>query len=140
MKTRPIKNTRFILKNGKTTGLLRASLEDVLVTYVDTSKFWAEKRKKNLPDYQIRDVFIVGSLLRGNDNSDLDLLLIASKIDQEDYRLFKQVLAQLFYINRPKTGAVDVFIRPYDEFPDRNSFEITSQVRDLLEKYNKLLS
>ena len=79
-------------------------------------------------------------MLSGNDNSDIDFLLIASKIDQEDYRLFKQVMAQLFYVNKPKTEAVDVFIRPYDEFPDRNSFEITSQVRDLLDKYNRYLS
>ena len=47
MKTRSIKNTRFILKDRKVTGSLRASLEDVLTVYVDTSKFWAEKEKSN---------------------------------------------------------------------------------------------
>ncbi len=48
-------------------------------------------------------------------------------------------MAQKFFVNRAKTEALAVFVRPYDEFPERPSFEITSQVRDLLDKYNRKL-
>lgn len=70
----------------------------------------------------------------------MDLLLIGSKLDHEDYRFLKQVMAQSFFANRVKTEALDVFIRPYDEFPERASFEITPQVRYLLDIYNQKLT
>ncbi|MEK6856717.1 MAG: nucleotidyltransferase domain-containing protein [Nanoarchaeota archaeon] len=140
MKQKPIKNTRYLTKEGKVTSLLKQHLEEVLQAHIDASTFWAGKRNKPREDYTVREAYIVGSILRGNDESDLDILLIGNKLDQEDYRFLKQVLAQSFFVNRAKTVAVDVFTRPYDEFPEKPSFEITSQVRHLLDTYNRKLT
>ena len=140
MKQNPTRNTRYLTKQGKVTPLLKQQLEEILKSYVETAGFWAGKRGKINEDYAIREAFIVGSLLRGNDQSDLDLLLIGNKLDHEDYRFLKQVMAQGFFVTRPKTEALDVYVRPYDEFPDRPSFEITSQVKYLLDRYNRELT
>ena len=140
MKKYPENYTSYMKKNGRITKKLERSLEGVLRSYVETVKFWAEKREKPLEDYIIREAYIVGSILRGNNLSDIDFLLIANKIDQEDYRFIKHVMANEFFVNRPKTEAIDVYVRPYDEFPERGSYEITDQVEAMLNRYNKKLS
>ena len=133
------KDTRYLTDRGNVTSLFRSALEEVLTAHSEASYFWAPRRRKPLSDYEIREVHIVGSILRGNDESDLDIMLIASNIDQEDYRFLKMVLAQSFFSNRPKTQAIDVFVRPYDEFPERDSYEVTAQVGSILRKHNRLL-
>jgi len=139
MKKRPVSNTRYLLENGMVTSKFRSKLAEVLGHYVDIASLVADKRQKHLEDYRIREAHVVGSVLRGIDDSDLDLLLIADKIDQTDYRIVKTVLSELFFNNIPKQLAVDVFVRPYDEFPDRGSFEVTSEVREILKDYNDRL-
>ena len=139
MIVQPTKDNRYLSASGVVTPLFRRDINEVLMYCSDTSKFWAPKRNKLLSDYHVKEVHIVGSLLRDNNESDADILVIPSKFDQEDYRFFKQVLGQLFYANRPKTEAIDVFVRPNDEFPEKGSFEVTSQVRDLIGRWNASL-
>ena len=139
MKSIPATDTRFVRKGGKVTDKLRRDLSDVLLCYSEAAAFWADKRAKPREDYTIREAYIVGSTIRGIDNSDVDLLLIPDHIEGDDYRFFKLVLAQTFFVNRPKCLAVDVFVRPHDEYPERPSFEITGQVKDILDNYNQRL-
>jgi len=117
------KDTRYLTDRGNVTSLFRSALEEVLTAHSEASYFWAPRRRKPLSDYEIREVHIVGSILRGNDESDLDIMLIAKS----------------FFSNRPKTQAIDVFVRPYDEFPERDSYEVTAQVGSILRKHNRLL-
>ena len=133
------KDTRYMRRNGEVTERFRESLERVLTEYVPTVVFWSERTGKPLSDYRIREAHVVGSILEGNDESDVDIMLIANHMDEEDYRFIKVVMAKLFYSNRIKTEAVDVFVRQYDAFPERNSFEITNQVKPLLDRFNSKL-
>lgn len=135
----PKGDTRFLRKNGNVTPLFRSTLETILDDLDETIRFWADVRKKPPRDYAVRGTYIVGSILEGNNYSDLDLLLVADKIDHEDFRFVKTVMATRFFVNRPKIEAIDVFFRPYDEFPDRGSFEVTDQVKNIVEQYNKKL-
>lgn len=139
MKQIPPQDTRFITKEGIVTPRLRRDLSDVLLAYSDTAKFWADKKPSERQNYTVREVYIVGSTLRGVDYSDLDLLIIPDKIDYEDGRFFKMVLAQIFFTNRAKSIALDLFVRPHDQYPEKPSFEITPQVRDIIDKYNQHL-
>lgn len=135
----PKGETQYFGLDGKVKPALRDALGLVLDSYVPAVGFWAPKRSGIYEDYIIRHVSIAGSVLQGNGNSDLDILLIGNKIDGEDYRFFKMVMAQLFFVNRPKTQAIDVFIRPNDEFPEKPSYDITNQVQDLVSRSNNLI-
>ena len=137
MRQRPLTKTRFLTENGRVTEKLRSDLSDVLNAYVPAVKFWQPKTRKPLESYTIREAYVVGSVLQGNDESDLDILLIGNHFDGEDYRFFKIVMAEQFYSNRSKRLAIDVYIRDSDEFPEKPSFEITEQVQDMLDKHNK---
>jgi hypothetical protein len=138
MQQKPKGATQYLTLEGKVKPALRDALGLVLDSYVPTVEFWAPKRQQLRPyeDYTIRQVCVAGSVLKGNGNSDLDLLLIGDKLDGDDYRFIKQVMAENFFVNRPKTQAIDVFIRPYDEFPEKPSFDITDQVNDLVLRCN----
>jgi hypothetical protein len=135
----PNGQTQYLSINGRVKPALRDALGLVLDSYVPTVEFWAPKKSKVYEDYTIRQVCVAGSVLQGNSHSDLDLLLIGNKLDGEDYRFIKQVMAQLFFVSRPKTQAIDVFIRPHDEFPEKPSYDITTQVQDLVSKCNGLI-
>lgn len=139
MKKIPEKSTRFLKSTGEVTPAFSNALERVLLKYSDLSRFLADRLSKPREDYIIKEAHIIGSILSGVDDSDLDIMLIANKIDQNDYSLFKNFLSQAFFNNRPKIGAIDVFVRPYDAFPERPSYEVTSQVRKVLDKYNHLI-
>ncbi len=136
MRKKPTIETKFLTRDGLVKKKLKDIISDVLKDYTDCVKFWHEKRNKGVSDYLLREVYIVGSVISGEDNSDLDLLIIGEKLDGEDYRFFKQVMAQLYWTNRKKSGAIDIYIRPHDEFPEKPSFEITSQLEEELKKCN----
>ena len=136
MNQNPTDDTRYVASDGTVTPLFRESFRRVLFDYVETARFWAPRRNKSLNEFAIREASIVGSCLRGIDNSDLDLLIIADKIDQEDYRFFKQVLSTIYYSHRSKDSAIDVYVRPYDEYPERESLSVTCQVRNIIDEAN----
>ncbi len=137
MRVQLIADTRYLLKTGAVTPKLRGIVDNVLSQYVEAARFLANLRTRHLDDYIVREAYIVGSIVRGVDDSDLDLLFLADKIDQDDYRVTKQVLSMLFFNNIPKPLAVDIYVRPHDEFPEKPSFEITKQVKDLIDKHNR---
>jgi predicted nucleotidyltransferase len=130
-------DTRYLHKNGQVTSLFRKTCAEVLREYTEFSRFASKRLQRDSEDFNIREAYVVGSVLRGVDNSDLDLLMIANKIDNNDYKLIKQYLSQIFFNPFYKSEAVDVYIRPYDEFPDKPRFEVTAQIRDLLEFWNR---
>lgn len=135
----PNVSTRFLKSTGEVTPAFSCALEKVLLKYSDLARFLADKLNRPRDDYTIKEAYIVGSVLQGNNDSDLDIMLIANKIDQNDYNLFKNFLAQAFFNTMNKRDAIDVYVRPYDAFPDRPSFEVTRQVSKILDKYNHMM-
>lgn len=127
--------------NRQITDRVRAGLENVLHAYVAIAHKKAETSDDNTSNYRINRVLIVGSGARENrEDSDLDLLLLAPRLDDASAKDMKVILAMIYFTDRPKRRAVDVFVRKEDAFPTRESFDITSQVQELLGKYNAQLA
>jgi hypothetical protein len=126
---------------GKVTERVRHGLENVLAAYVDIAKAQAPQMDNNVANYIVKQVYLAGSGARENLlESDLDLMLIAPRLDDTSAKHMKLVLAFMFFTDRPKTEAIDVYVRQRDIYPERPSVDITNQVRPLLAKYNKRLS
>lgn len=140
MQTVPQGTTRYVTCEGVVTPLFRETIKDVSPLYIDIANFLATKlRRRPLPEYGIREAHIVGSVVRGVDNSDLDVLVIPQKIDAEDYRFFKLAMNDRLFNNRPKPAAIDFYVRPYDEMPDRVAWEVTSQLAEEIGAINRAL-
>ncbi len=126
--------------NGKITDRVTSGLENVLYAYSIFIPEYGRVHDNNPKNFQISKVCLVGSGAReGRIDSDLDLMLIAPDIDERAERDIKVWMSVLFFNNKPKTQAVDVFVRPYDRYPDRSSVDITTQVKKLINHYNKVL-
>ncbi|MBU1203901.1 MAG: nucleotidyltransferase domain-containing protein [Nanoarchaeota archaeon] len=130
------------LLNGsdKVTERVRNGLENVLSVYVEVAKTHADETDNNSKNYFLSQVYLVGSGARENKiDSDLDLLLIAPRLDEESAKQMKLILSFIFFNDRPKQEAIDLFVRQKDIYPDRKSIEITKQVKGLLSKCNGVL-
>ena len=94
----------------------------------------------NLTNYIIRRIYVVGSGARNNRiDSDMDLLLIVPELDEGSAKNIGVMMSLMFFTDRPKPRAIDVFIRKEDIYPDRESIDVTKQLDDLIERYNSLL-
>lgn len=128
----PIFNER-----GAPTNRVRNALENVLSAYVNYAKPHAIATHNNIKNYKINQVLVVGSGAHNNVvNSDLDLLLIAPNLDENSAINMKLFLSVLFFNNKPKNDAIDVFIRKEDIFPDRASTNVTKYYKKIIDKYN----
>ncbi len=128
-------------ERGKVTDRVKTGLENVLAAYVYIANYKAPRYDNNPRNYRVDKVFVVGSGARANRvDSDLDLLLIAPNLDEESAKQMKVHLAMIYFTDRPKTEAIDVFVRQKDVYLNRKSIDITSQVKDLLNCYNNKLS
>lgn len=133
----PLEPTRYLNADGSVTPMLVEAFNRVSLAYFDIAEFSANKMmKRHLPDFAIREVQVVGSVLRGVNNSDLDLLILADKIDWEDYRLFKLVLAATFFNNRSKYSALDVYVQPEDDRPENLRWNVTHQLAEPIKNLN----
>jgi hypothetical protein len=131
---------KILDKDGKITDRVTSGLENVLHAYSIFIPEYASVHDNNPKNFQVSKVYLVGSAARENRiDSDLDLMLIAPQIDERSERDIKVWMSVLFFNNKPKTEAVDVFVRPYDRYPDRSSMDITGQVKKLLKQYNAKL-
>lgn len=138
--TPPFGDTRYLTNKGVVTPLLRKTFVEVCQTYEEIARFGADRlRMAPLASYALREVHVVGSVLKGVDNSDVDLLAIADKITWEDYRYLKMALNALHFNNRSKYSAVDVYVQPEDDRPGNPRFEITSQLEAEISELNKRL-
>lgn len=131
---------KILENNGKITPRVLSGLENVLSAYSMFIPSYASAHDNNPKNFQISKAYIVGSAVRENRiDSDLDLMLIAPQIDEVAERNVKVWMSVLFFNNKPKNQAIDVFVRPYDRFPERPSHDITNQVKKLLKQYNNKL-
>lgn len=123
--------------DNKTIGeRVRSGLENVLHLYSEFVPVHAKKTDNNIRNYQITSVLIVGSgAVSNRQDSDLDFLLLTPQLDPETIKNIGLFLSFCFFTDRPKTEAIDVYIRREDSYPSRSSVNITSQVKELLEKY-----
>ena len=136
-------NTPLFDQYGEPTERVFSGLENLLDGYVYASKIHARSSDNNPNNYEIEKVYIVGSGADRNEPySDIDFLFIAPKLDLASSNAIKVALAMMFFCDRPKNEAIDVFIRKEDAYPNRASINITNKVgvQILLNRYmNKLL-
>lgn len=123
--------------DGSITSRTRVGIENILNVYSKFSNSEAKYNKVNANKYRIRDVYIVGSAVRNKIDSDLDVLLIAPKLNETQSNKLRLNLSECFFCNRPKQESLDVFI---NESPIGESINVTSQVKDLLKEYNPISS
>lgn len=136
----PFAPTRYITAEGKVTDLFRSSFDEVANTYLEVARFMADRlRVRPLAEFALKEVHTVGSVLRGVDNSDLDLLLIADRINWEDYRFIKMALNAAHFNNRSKYSALDWYVQPDDDRPHNDRFEVTNQLNSELARVNSAL-
>ena len=128
-------------QDGTITERVSAGLENVLCAYTQLAKAHAKETENNPRNYQVKDVFVVGSGAQAFvPDSDLDLLLEVPNLDEKSCSNIKMVLGLLFFVDRPKLQAVDPYIRPKDKYTERASIKITDQVQEMLQKYNSQLT
>ena len=126
---------------GNITARVRDGLENVLSVYTQCAQLQARETDNNPSNYQIKHVYIVGSGARTNKvDSDMDLLFRVPALDKTSYKTLKVMLAVIFYTDRPKEEAIDVFFEKEEDYPDKEKTEITDQVEELLKKCNQILT
>lgn len=134
-------NEKILDNDGKITKRVSTGLENVLHAYTLYVPEYARVHDNNPKNFIIEKTYLIGSAIRQSRiDSDLDLMLIAPNIDETAERDIKVWLNLLFYNNLPKNKAIDAYVRPFDKFPERPSYDITNQVKKLLKEYNKKLT
>lgn len=127
-------------KHGKITERVSSGLENVMSAYTEWAFRHAGHTSNNPLNYGIENVLIVGSGARENKiDSDLDFLMLAPRIGANDAINATLFLNMLFYAHRPKQEAIDPYVRTKDLYPDRQSVDVTPQVRRTLQAYNQKL-
>lgn len=133
-------NDKILDSEGKVTKRVLTGLENVLYAYTLYVPQYAKVHDNNPKNFKIEKTYLIGSAIRQSKiDSDLDLMLIAPNIDETAEKDIKVWLNILFYNNVPKNLAIDAYVRPYDKFPERPSYDITNQVKKLLKQYNNKL-
>ncbi|MBW2998371.1 hypothetical protein KY321_02420 [Candidatus Woesearchaeota archaeon] len=127
-------------EDGTVTDRVLTGLENVLSAYVDIAESASVHLDQNKENYHVEQVMIVGSgSQRNRVDSDLDLMLISPDLDDRDCSMAKMILSAIYFNDKPKTEAIDVFVRREDKFPSRASTDITEQVIEILDNYNQRL-
>ncbi len=127
-------------ENGKVSERVRGGLENVLDVYTKIAEMQSRVTDNNLANYVVRNVYIVGSGARNNRiDSDMDLLLLVPRLDEGSAKNIRVMMTLMFFADKPKPWAIDVFIRKEDIYPDRESIEVTRQLESLIDQYNRLL-
>lgn len=119
---------------------VRKGLEIILEEYINIAKEIAKRTEDNPKNYEIKEVYVVGSGARENKkNSDLDIMLITPKISNELATAISVYLARKFAYEGTKQEQIDTYVRKEDRYPERASKNITKYVKKTLTKYNKKL-
>ena len=140
-KANEIKPTRFLGEEGRVTRHFRMQFVRAGAYYVQTADFLANRMKlRPLNEYQIKEVQVVGSVVRGVTDSDLDLLVVPEKIDWDDSKIMKAALGAVLFANRNKYSAIDWYVQPVDLYPDKPSFNVTDQLIEELADINRKLT
>ncbi|HLC68166.1 MAG TPA: hypothetical protein VJI12_04805 [archaeon] len=135
-----VSGTPMFDSNGHVTQRVMAGVENVMAAYTEVARLAEKYMDHNPCNYSVDSIFVVGSGARTNfADSDIDIMLIAPKLDNASCDNAKMMLSAVFFNDRPKQEAIDVFIRSRDKYPDRPSMNITSEVADILRKYNEML-
>lgn len=132
-----ILNQPIFNSKGKITQRTKNALNNSLYLYSDFARKHSQTTENNPRNYQISNISIVGSGVENKIDSDIDFMLIVPKIDSESASNLKLLMSYILYCDRPKQEAVDIFIRQKDKYPNRKNKDITSQVNNLIDKYNK---
>lgn len=127
-------------KNGRITKRVRHSLGNALYLYSGLARHYAQDHDNNPSNFKVNEVYLVGSGSRENRfDSDMDYLLICRDIDVKSGQDIKLLMSFVLFCDRPKQEAVDVYVRPFDAYPERGSTDITDQVRKMIDENNSVL-
>jgi len=126
--------------DGKITKRVSHGLENSLYLYSNIAKRHALETENNPSNFLVEGVRLVGSGARENKIlSDLDLLLLCPRIDEPSANSIKKVMSFVLFCDRPKREAIDVYMRPHDKYEERGFVNITTQVEEIIIKYNAVL-
>ena len=137
------------LPHGKVSDILRFQLDLALADYrtaVNTLERMSSDRlvefKFKNEDALIKDVYIVGGLLWGRNDSDIDLYLQIYNTDIQSEHALKVMHFKSFCENKPKPEWVDIYLGKglpsQDNFLGKPNYKITKQIKDVLIKYQLL--
>lgn len=144
-----IYSKRYI-PGGKISEELEEKVNKALKNYSDTSLKLTQLQKGIPDDYAILEVYVVGSLLRGVDDSDVDLYIKTKNTDRisgGNYAsisdLIKTTSFKCLCESKPKTEWVDIYVGTIgpskEHFEQKYNYNITEQVLHLIKQYNKSL-
>lgn len=137
------------LPKGKITELLNFKIDEALSHYkkaVDILSHLAEDNSLEFnfkgEDALVKDLYIVGGLLWGRNESDIDLYIQTINTNYQADHTLKLMHFKDYCEGKPKIDWVDVYIGKklpsQDNFLGKPNYRITSKVRQLLQKHKLL--
>jgi len=141
-KEQQIKYDGKFIKDGKITSWLREdmcatldSLEQIVGTILKA------KPDKIPSSFGVRDVYVVGSALKGSSKSDIDIYLRTEGTDQGTNDILKKYMFFALCEGKNKNDWVDTYfgaeLPSIGCFEGKPNFKITDQIEPELKKYNK---
>ncbi len=127
-------------QEGNLTNRVISGSKIVLDAYAYLANLEAKINHNNPQNYLVREVYLCGSgATRNAHDSDLDLLLVAPRLDRDSANHVALMLKELFFVNRPKRVAIDPFVYEKVIFPQRKHIEITQEIQRYVDECNKKL-
>lgn len=128
------------LPNGKVSEKLSDKIDKAFSFIEDTWDFFMKKENFVVNSFDINKVFVVGSLLRGVDNSDVDIYFQMPNLDPEVYGFLKTSSFYFLCKDKPKTEWIDTYFGRNEpgkgSFRGKEIYDITDQVENRIEDYN----
>lgn len=122
------------IEDGLPTERSISGVFETMKNYLESVNQISKSNGINPNKYRVQDVYLVGSGVGGKIDSDLDLVLVAPKVSEDDASKLKVDLARKLFCNRDKADALDVFVGDVDL--SKPSFQLTPYVKDILREYN----
>ena len=137
------------LPDGKISQILKLRLDQALEHYktaINTLERLSQDESLefdfSLEDALVKDAYIVGGLLWGRNDSDIDLYLKTYNTNYKADRALKFMHFESFCKYNPKTDWVDLYLGKKgpsrDNFEGKPNYRITNQIRNLLMKHKLL--
>lgn len=142
-----IYSKRYI-PNGKVSKELEEKVNIALNTLSAISSEVIRTLRDDTENYLIEGVYVVGSVVRGVDDSDVDLYIKTKNTDRRgigDYKTISDFIKVASFEslckNKSKTEWVDLYIGTTcpskEHFEQKYNYNITNQVLHLIKQYNK---
>lgn len=133
---------RFLDKHGKATPLLKKDIKISLNCLESIVGCILKTKKGNPSSFGIRDIFVVGSVLKGSTESDIDLYMRTEGTDVATNDLLKLNSFYMLCEGKNKNDWIDLYFgteipNTTGYFKDKPKYCITDQVKEEMKKYNE---